>query len=209
MRPTCPGSITPPRTRLGPFAADADFSTHRLPTWPAHGMGGKAGIGTYTTTVDLPGGWTGGHGAYLDLGTVVGHLARDDQRTRTTADRLAGPVTHPDRRLPADRDQHDHRTRRHVAAQRRPRGHRCGRCGVDGLRPDRPVRLPRSACPNPVTWPMARSACRSPWRCRSSRAAWSGRVSNDAVGIAYRPDDPRRTGSYAKTLAFTLSTTTP
>ena len=42
---------------------------------------------------------------------------------------------------------------------------------------------------------------------------YAGPVSNDAVAIGFRQhigaDEPLRTGSYAKTLTFTLSTTTP
>ncbi|MFV2196778.1 glycosyl hydrolase [Nocardiopsis sp. LOL_012] len=34
------------------------------------GLADTSGIGRYTTTVDLGEGWTGGHGAYLDLGRV-------------------------------------------------------------------------------------------------------------------------------------------
>jgi Bacterial alpha-L-rhamnosidase 6 hairpin glycosidase domain/Alpha-L-rhamnosidase N-terminal domain/Bacterial alpha-L-rhamnosidase concanavalin-like domain/Bacterial alpha-L-rhamnosidase C-terminal domain len=46
-----------------------------------------------------------------------------------------------------------------------------------------------------------------------SKASWTGPVSNDVVTIAFRQrinaDDALRTGTYAKTLTFTLSTTTP
>jgi hypothetical protein len=42
---------------------------------------------------------------------------------------------------------------------------------------------------------------------------WGGPVSNDAVAIGFQQaigsTDPLRTGSYSKTLTFTLSTTTP
>jgi plastocyanin len=42
---------------------------------------------------------------------------------------------------------------------------------------------------------------------------WGGPVSNDAINVAFKqsigPTDPLRTGSYAKTLVFTLSTTNP
>ena len=44
-------------------------------------------------------------------------------------------------------------------------------------------------------------------------AAWTGPVSNAAATITFRQHigatDPLRTGSYAKTLTFTLSTTNP
>ena len=46
-----------------------------------------------------------------------------------------------------------------------------------------------------------------------SKATWSAPVSNDAVTIAFKQDigagDALRTGTYSKTLTFTLSTTTP
>ena len=46
-----------------------------------------------------------------------------------------------------------------------------------------------------------------------SKATWTAPVSNDPVAITFRQqifaNDPLRTGSYAKTLTFTLSTTTP
>ena len=42
---------------------------------------------------------------------------------------------------------------------------------------------------------------------------WSGPVSNDAVSLEFsqlvNANDPLRTGTYAKALTFTLSTTTP
>ena len=42
---------------------------------------------------------------------------------------------------------------------------------------------------------------------------WSAPVSNDAVSLEYsqlvKANDPLRTGSYSKTLTYTLSTTTP
>ena len=46
-----------------------------------------------------------------------------------------------------------------------------------------------------------------------SRSSWSAPVSNDSVTIAFKQhigaNEPLRTGSYTKTLTFTLSTTTP
>jgi alpha-L-rhamnosidase len=46
-----------------------------------------------------------------------------------------------------------------------------------------------------------------------SKAAWTGPASNDPVTIAFKQHigatEPLRTGTYAKTLTFTLSTTTP
>jgi hypothetical protein len=42
-----------------------------LKAWPdIPELADSSGIGTYTTTVDLHGAWSGGHGAYLDLGEV-------------------------------------------------------------------------------------------------------------------------------------------
>jgi hypothetical protein len=46
-----------------------------------------------------------------------------------------------------------------------------------------------------------------------SKSTWSAPVSNDAVTITFTQHigatDPLRTGTYSKTLTFTLSTTTP
>ena len=87
--------------------------------------------------------------------------------------------------------------------------------------------------PPPATWSTARSRCRS--RCRPARATpptparrtttsaaaprplnlltYGGPVSNDAVALQFSQqidaNDALRTGAYAKTLTFTLSTTTP
>ncbi|MBE2315642.1 choice-of-anchor M domain-containing protein [Solirubrobacter sp. CPCC 204708] len=52
-----------------------------------------------------------------------------------------------------------------------------------------------------------------PLRVAFSKSAWTGPVANDAVDITFKQavaaDEPLRTGSYAKTLTFTLSTTQP
>ena len=52
-----------------------------------------------------------------------------------------------------------------------------------------------------------------PLRVTLSKASWTGPVSNDVVSIAFaqriNANDALRTGTYAKTLTFTLSTTTP
>ena len=52
-----------------------------------------------------------------------------------------------------------------------------------------------------------------PLRVEFSKSAWTGPVSNDTVNIAFKQlikaNDPLRTGTYSKTLTFTLSTTTP
>jgi X-Pro dipeptidyl-peptidase len=56
-------------------------------------------------------------------------------------------------------------------------------------------------------------ALAEPLRVEFSKAAWTGPVSNDSVNIAFKQlikaNDPLRTGTYSKTLTFTLSTTTP
>ena len=52
-----------------------------------------------------------------------------------------------------------------------------------------------------------------PLRVEFSKSTWSAPVSNDAVGITFKQlvkaTDPLRTGTYSKTLTFTLSTTQP
>jgi len=52
-----------------------------------------------------------------------------------------------------------------------------------------------------------------PLRVELSKLSWTTPVSNDPVTITFRQhigaNQPLRTGSYSKTLAFTLSTTTP
>ena len=46
-----------------------------------------------------------------------------------------------------------------------------------------------------------------------SKSSWTAPVSNDPVTITFRQlvkaTDPLRTGSYSRTLTFTLSTTSP
>ena len=55
------------RTLKAPVARDLN----ELKPWPEiPGLKNASGIGTYTTTVDLPAAWTGGHGARLSLGEV-------------------------------------------------------------------------------------------------------------------------------------------
>ena len=71
--------------------------------------------------------------------------------------------------------------------------------------------------PQPATWSTARSACRSRCGWRSSLPAtvktYAAPVSNDAVTVNFSQsiaaNDALRTGTYAKTLTFTLSTTSP
>jgi Chitobiase/beta-hexosaminidase C-terminal domain len=52
-----------------------------------------------------------------------------------------------------------------------------------------------------------------PLRVSFSKSAWTAPVSNDTVDITYKQlikaNDPLRTGTYSKTLTFTLSTTNP
>ena len=52
-----------------------------------------------------------------------------------------------------------------------------------------------------------------PLRVELSKASWTGPVSNDLVALVFRQaigaGDALRTGSYSKTLTFTLSSTTP
>jgi hypothetical protein len=59
-------------------------------------------------------------------------------------------------------------------------------------------------------WSMARSSCpRNP----TTLLTYGGPVSNDAVTVSFQQAigaaDALRTGTYSKTLTFTLSTTTP
>jgi amidase len=53
----------------------------------------------------------------------------------------------------------------------------------------------------------------SPLVVELSKASWTAPVSNDPVAIAFKQHidsgDALRTGSYSKTLTFTLSTTSP
>ena len=53
----------------------------------------------------------------------------------------------------------------------------------------------------------------SPLEVAFSKSSWTAPVSNDPVTITFRQHigagDALRTGSYTKTLTFTLSTTTP
>jgi hypothetical protein len=61
---------TDAKIQLAPIPLTAG-SDGRLPAWTSiAGLESASGIGTYTTTVELPAAWTGGHGAYLDLGSV-------------------------------------------------------------------------------------------------------------------------------------------
>ncbi len=56
-------------------------------------------------------------------------------------------------------------------------------------------------------------ALTDPLQVTFSKASWTGPVTNDAVTIGFKQhvnaSEALRTGSYAKTLTFTLSTTMP
>ncbi len=55
-------------------------------------LAGVSGVGTYTTTIDLPADWAAAdRGAYLDLGTVAGTARRRAQRQRGRARLGRGP----------------------------------------------------------------------------------------------------------------------
>ncbi|GAB3464591.1 glycosyl hydrolase [Streptomonospora sediminis] len=63
--------------RPGGSATETEVRTHELdldglaPWTELDGLADVSGIGRYTATVELGKGWTGGHGAYLDLGRVT------------------------------------------------------------------------------------------------------------------------------------------
>ena len=52
-----------------------------------------------------------------------------------------------------------------------------------------------------------------PLRVEFAKSAWTAPTSNETVGITFKQlikaNDPLRTGTYSKTLTFTLSTTAP
>jgi hypothetical protein len=55
---------------MGPYTVTAG-ADGTLPDWrQIPDLASRAGIGTYTTSVDVGPAWTGGTGAYLDLGSV-------------------------------------------------------------------------------------------------------------------------------------------
>ncbi len=80
--PALPAAITPTKWRLhvepdGPVAAaPLDLQLDALTDWrELPGMARVVGVGTYTTTLDLPADWTAAdRGAYLDLGAASGSL---------------------------------------------------------------------------------------------------------------------------------------
>ena len=67
--------------------------------------------------------------------------------------------------------------------------------------------------PGPAGSSTARSRSPQPLQVSFSKAAWTAPVSNDPVTISFRQaigaNEALRTGTYSKTLTFTLSTTTP
>ncbi len=52
-----------------------------------------------------------------------------------------------------------------------------------------------------------------PLRVELAKSTWSAPASNDAVGVTFKQlvksTDPLRTGTYSRTVTFTLSTTSP
>ena len=70
-----------------------------------------------------------------------------------------------------------------------------------------------SVSPQPAYLANGAFTLSEPLQVAFSKAAWTGPVSNDPVTIAFRQHigatQPLRTGSYSKTLTFTLSTTNP
>jgi hypothetical protein len=70
-----------------------------------------------------------------------------------------------------------------------------------------------SVAPAPAYLTNGAFSLPSPLEVSFSKAAWTAPVSNDPVAIAFKQhigaSDPLRTGTYSKTLTFTLSTTTP
>jgi hypothetical protein len=239
-----------------------------LPHWrQVTGLTNKAGIGTYTTIVDVGPAWSGGTGAYLDLGSVPNS---DYAITVNGAE-----VPYPDQ---LDTSRID------IGAQLKPGvnqiairvgtllGNARGQTLTQGL--VGPVRLvpygqaavyastdasgtvggtvpatlslslSGSAAFGPFTPGVDRTYDASlaatvtstagdatisvadpghltngaftlsePLQVSFSKASWTGPVSNDLTTIAFKQhitaSQPLRTGSYAKTLTFTLSTTTP
>jgi alpha-L-rhamnosidase len=70
-----------------------------------------------------------------------------------------------------------------------------------------------SVAPSPAYLANGAFTLPEPLQVSFSKATWTAPVSNDPVTIAFKQhinaNDPLRTGTYAKTLTFTLSTTTP
>ena len=70
-----------------------------------------------------------------------------------------------------------------------------------------------SVSPQPAYLANGAFTLSEPLQVAFSKAAWTGPVSNDPVTITFSQHigatQPLRTGSYSKTLTFTLSTTNP
>ena len=70
-----------------------------------------------------------------------------------------------------------------------------------------------SVSPQPAYLANGSFTLSEPLQVDLSKAAWTAPVSNDPVTITFRQhigaSQPLRTGSYSKTLTFTLSTTNP
>ncbi len=248
----------------GPYALSGPL----LPSWrQIPDLVNRAGIGTYTTSVDVGPAWTGGTGAYLDLGSVP----NSDYSTIVNGTE----VPYPDQIDPSRVD---------IGAQLKPGvnqiavrlatllGNARGQSLTQGLvGPVRvvpygqaavyastsqdgaiggtvPATLSLSLGPAASFGAFAPGADKSydasttatvtstagdaalsfsdpghlsngafslpePLRVSLSKASWTGPVSNDVVSIGFKQHisagDALRTGSYGKTLTFTLSTTTP
>ncbi len=252
-----------------PVSADAN---HVLPAWQAltdaPSLAGKSGRGTYTATVDLPPGWTGGHGAYLDLGQA------DDTATVTVNGHDAGPIDQVDRGRRVDVGPYlvsgantivvRVSTNLFNATGGAPQNY--GLIGPVRLIPygeatafsttdatgtvggSVPATLSLSLGPaasfgaftagvakdytaqttanvtstagdaalsvsDPGHLTNGAFSLPQPLQVTLSKASWTGPVSNDVVSIAFAQhidaNDALRTGTYSRTLTFTLSTTTP
>ncbi len=148
-------------------------------------------------------------------------------RSRCSRTRTARATSRPTTAPRADLRQRDHgRRRRHRARDALAHAGRAGdvrrvharrREGVHGAdrRDDRLHRGRRGADrrATPAISPTARSRCRSRCRSASRRTRGATPVSNVKSTIAFKQaigaSDALRTGSYSKTLTFTLSTTNP
>jgi hypothetical protein len=259
--------LLPQRARVvprGPYTLAGDT----LPNWrQIPDLVSRAGIGTYTAAVDVGPAWTGGTGAYLDLGSVP----NSDYSVTVNGTE----VPYPDQIDPSRID---------IGAQLKPGvnqvvvriatllGNARGQSLTQGLvGPVRVVPYGQAAVyastsqeggvggTVPATLSLSLGPAASfgaftpgvakdytaqttasvistagdaalsvsdpgqltngafslpePLQVSLSKAAWAGPVSNDVVAIAFKQhidaNDALRTGTYAKTLTFTLSTTTP
>ncbi len=252
---------------MGPYALTA-AANDTLPDWrQISGLANRAGIGTYSTSVDVGPAWTGGTGAYLDLGSVP------NSDYTVSVNGIAVP--YPDQIDPSRID---------IGAQLKPGvnqisvrvatllGNARGQTLMQGLvGPVRVVPYGQAAVYSstaqggtvggsvPATLSLSLVAPASfgaftpgfaktytasttanvistagdatlsvsdpghltngafslpePLQVSFSKASWTGPVSNDPVTIGFSQhigaNDALRTGSYSKTLTFTLATTTP